>query len=92
MQHDESSIDKLSEIQLSILQNAIQYLKVGGHLVYSTCTLFKKENEEVVKKVLSSNVKLETMDIAIKNNGMIRILPEKEWEGFFVAKLVKEGE
>ncbi len=50
---DPSQYDGLAEIQRSILTNAIKYLKPGGRLEYSTCTLNKNENEEVVKHVLS---------------------------------------
>lgn len=50
---DPSGYDGLTAIQQSILTNAIRYLKPGGKLEYSTCTLNKNENEEVVKHVLS---------------------------------------
>lgn len=46
--------EKLSETQLKILKNASRYVKAGGRLVYSTCTLNKKENEEVCFAFLES--------------------------------------
>lgn len=49
---DLDSIKDLPALQLSILQTAATYLKPGGRLVYSTCTLHKKENEKVVSAFL----------------------------------------
>ena len=45
----------LPDIQLAILKNASQYVKIGGKLLYSTCTLLPKENEENVSRFLSEN-------------------------------------
>ena len=52
---DPSEYDGLVAIQQSILTNALRYLKPGGRLEYSTCTLNKNENEAVVKHVLSKD-------------------------------------
>ena len=94
IQHDESDIDKLSETQTKILLNAFKYLKANGAIIYSTCTLFKKEYDDVIKTAMKSdsNFMLEKIDVNIDNKGIIRLLPNKEWEGFFVAKLVKKGD
>ena len=62
----------------------------NGRLVYSTCTLFKKENEDIVKEAIKDKFELETMDIPIKNNGQVRILPMNEWDGFFVARIKRK--
>ena len=45
----------LPDIQLAILKNASSYLKEGGKLVYSTCTLLPEENEENVSRFLAEN-------------------------------------
>ena len=50
-----SASEALPDIQLAILKNASTYLKVGGKLVYSTCTLLPKENEENVSRFLGEN-------------------------------------
>ncbi len=50
---DPSEYDELISLQKRILSNALRYLKPGGRLEYSTCTLNKNENEAVVKDVLS---------------------------------------
>lgn len=52
---DLDSIKDLPGLQLSILQTAASYLKPGGRLVYSTCTLHKKENEKVVAQFLAQH-------------------------------------
>lgn len=52
-------IEKLPELQLSILTNASKYVKPGGTLLYSTCTLNPLENEGVVKRFLESSGKYE---------------------------------
>ncbi len=41
-------IEKYTSLQKKILQNVIPHLKKGGHLLYVTCSVFKKENEEIV--------------------------------------------
>lgn len=49
------SIKDLPEIQLNILKTSAMYLKDGGRIIYSTCTLNKKENEKVVSAFLNEN-------------------------------------
>ncbi len=56
------SIKNLPEIQLSILSNASTYLKEGGRIIYSTCTLNKKENENVVNSFLNNNSSFSLID------------------------------
>lgn len=48
-------IKELPEIQYSILKTSAGYLKKGGRLLYSTCTLNKRENENVVSRFISEN-------------------------------------
>lgn len=52
---DLSVCDSLCEIQFSILQNAVKYLKKDGKMLYSTCTLRKKENEDIIERFLEIN-------------------------------------
>lgn len=94
---DESCISELATTQRQILENAAKYLKVGGTMVYSTCTLFEEENENVVHDFLEKNVDfvlehisgLEKIDGGkyLDNKGMIQILPHDEYDGFFIAKI-----
>ena len=51
----QDSFEELAELQLCILTNAVNYLKSGGYLLYSTCTLNKKENRGNVDRFLSVN-------------------------------------
>ena len=93
----ESCISELATTQRQILENAAKYLKVGGAMVYSTCTLFEEENENVVHDFLEKNVDfvlehvsgLEKIDGGkyLDNKDMIQILPHDEYDGFFIAKI-----
>lgn len=88
-------------IQKSILDAAIQMLKPGGFIVYSTCTFSTHENEEVIQDALSKHPDLHLVPIA-KTEGMqegihmpecVRLYPHKiKGEGHFVALLKKDGE
>lgn len=94
---DERCINELATTQRQILENAAKYLKVSGAMVYSTCTLFEEENENVVHDFLEKNVDfvlehisgLEKIDGGkyLDNKGMIQILPHDEYDGFFIAKI-----
>lgn len=91
----------LSKIQRALLENAISYLKPGGELVYSTCTVFKEENENIISSVLSEHDNIEAVDItdllpeAFKKpsarEGYITLLPHVDGtDGFFICKLRKK--
>ena len=90
--------ENLPEIQLAILENGARYVKDGGEIVYSTCTLFKDENERVVEKFLERNkgfglVSFEELlpdGLSEDKKGMMTILPNNaDMDGFFIAKLRK---
>ncbi len=49
------SVKELPDLQYKILETSSKYLKNGGKILYSTCTLNKRENEKVVEKFLNSN-------------------------------------
>ena len=87
----------LTKIQRDIMENAWQYLKPNGTLIYSTCTLNKEENEDNVKWFLSkyNDAKIEKIYIGNNNNflyndnGSLTILPNDFMDGFFIAKIKK---
>lgn len=93
------NLDEMCAIrQLEILECADKTLKQGGKLIYSTCTYSKKENEDVVKKFLSSH-DYELMDISypfsrgINLEKTVRLYPhENKGEGQFVAIMLKRQE
>lgn len=85
----------LPKIQNDILENACKYLKSGGTLIYSTCTIFPEENEQNINAFLSrhSDFYLEEWQIGniIAKSGMITLLPHIHGtDGFFIAKLKKK--
>ncbi len=80
---DPSRYDSLTEIQKSILTNALRYLKPGGRLEYSTCTLNKNENEEVVKHVLSKE------DTSARVIEMTTLMPYNGKVGFYYCIIEK---
>ncbi len=84
----------LPELQLAILENAASLLKKGGTLVYSTCTVLKKENEEVVSRFLERHGEFRRSPMeGIPGGGDFLLLPgEESAEGFYAAKLTKTGE
>ncbi|MGI8581532.1 MAG: methyltransferase domain-containing protein [Chitinophagaceae bacterium] len=45
------AIEKYATLQKQIVQNVVPYLKPGGHFLYITCSVFKKENEDIVKYI-----------------------------------------
>lgn len=93
-------IIKLNKIQYSILNNASKYVKKGGSLVYSTCTITREENEDIVEKFILENKNFSMEDISkyipkiIKSdtckNGFIKLFPNLYGtDGFFIAKLIR---
>ncbi|MBQ9276118.1 MAG: methyltransferase domain-containing protein, partial [Clostridia bacterium] len=96
LSREEKDIADIAKTQREILKNAVRYLKNGGTLVYSTCTLFDEENSQAVNFVLEKGkYELEKITFDSKvlndkfagNNGMISILPHAEYDGFFIAKI-----
>ena len=76
-------IAALPEIQKRIALNLKNYVKAGGQLVYSTCTVLKAENEELVRGVLE-----ESPELTLENEKLI--LPtDGESDGFYIAVLRK---
>ena len=53
-QRKKEDIEEIIKIQFEILKNSVKYLKVGGEIVYSTCSILKNENEAIIEKWLKS--------------------------------------
>lgn len=90
-----SRLDALCPIQKDILAASAEAVKNGGTLVYSTCTLSPKENEEQVAEFLSRRKDFVPVDFAAgtlhSENGILTLLPHKHGtDGFFIAKLQRK--
>jgi 16S rRNA (cytosine967-C5)-methyltransferase len=89
---DGGDIEGLPDIQLAILTNLAKYVKPGGTLLYSTCTVLSRENSGVVERFLGGNgdFEPEPFDLgAVRSiNGMLTLYPHIHGtDGFFIAKL-----
>ena len=96
-------VNQLVKIQKKLFESAYNATKENGTIVYSTCTINKEENEYILDWAINTfNIKLLDINLDIKeaikgdNTGLnntidkaIKILPSKNMEGFFVAKIVK---
>lgn len=87
-----AEIEKLPELQLAILSNAARYVKMGGRLVYSTCALNPKENEEVCARFLAKYDDFSAVDIselapnAYSKDSTLTLMPHiTNTDGFFIA-------
>ena len=101
-----ASVDELSKLQAKILRCASRYVKAGGKLCYSTCSILREENENVVESFLAHNSDYKTVDcsrfgtetavegamLSDKNDGFVRLFPHTHaTDGFFVAVMKKCG-
>ncbi|MDE7105286.1 MAG: 16S rRNA (cytosine(967)-C(5))-methyltransferase RsmB [Ruminococcus sp.] len=90
-----SDFESLTEIQYSIAENSLKYLAIGGEMVYSTCTLRRAENDEVVKKLLANHPEIELINIpeimGQKFENPVTLFPfmTDGGDGFFIAKFRK---
>lgn len=101
MNREEKHINALVKIQRTILNNAKEYVKPGGILVYSTCTIGKDENINLIEKFLKDNSEFKLVSIRNKmentqgletlDKGYIQLYPHiHNTDGFFISKMIKE--
>ncbi len=91
---DISTLTELPKLQLDILTASSRYLKVGGELVYSTCTLNAAENADVVSAFLAANPGFAPVDFTVgslkSDDGMLTLWPHIHGtDGFFISKIRK---
>ena len=99
----EEDIKEISQIQEKILDTCSKYLKPNGELVYSTCSILKDENENIIEKFLEKNKNFTYCNIEekiveknkkIKENnkktGIIKFFQDEGNDGFFICKLIKK--
>jgi len=92
------AIERLPEVQRAILETVSRYVKPGGALLYSTCTVRKEENEAVALPFLQAHPEfsLEPFPVPdgldLPNEGYAALLPHKHAaDGFFICKLRKHA-
>ncbi len=77
-------ISELPQLQSEILESAAKTVKKGGTLIYSTCTIIRRENEEIVEKFIKLNKNFKIVE-------MKTFLPHIDnTDGFFISKLIRE--
>ena len=98
-------VDKSVKSQRALFQKALSLLRVGGTLVYSTCSVLECENEDIVRFGLERAPRgksFQLQPIAIANaeslpvlpttlDGTLALCPTARYEGFFMAKIVRTG-
>ena len=94
---DQAPLADLPAVQLDILRNAARYVRPGGTLMYSTCTLLYRENGEVVETFLAENkaYKAETFTlpgpVGPVQSGSVTLWPHRHGtDGFFISKMRRE--
>ncbi len=92
---DPAASAALPAIQSAILENGSRYVKAGGVLVYSTCTIFPEENEENLFAFLKKHPEFSLTPFTVGSlsvpSGYITLLPDQSpTDGFFIAKLTKK--
>ena len=79
---ERKDIDSLVDVQKGIINTSAKYVKKHGKLVYSTCTILKEENEEIVNEFLKENKEYKMLY-------QKQFLPSEEHDGFYIAVLEK---
>ena len=97
LRFDRQELEELVPLQRDILQNCAKFVKVGGLLVYSTCTILPEENEKQVREFLSHNPQFapDTDDSwlpekyrHLMKDGMLQLMQHRDGiEGFFIARM-----
>lgn len=102
-QRKKEDINEITKIQMRILENCSKYLKENGELVYSTCSILKDENENIIKEFLNKNKNYEIVEMNFKNkenkeqyfdkyikeNVFLQVYQNEKTDGFFICKLRK---
>lgn len=92
-------IERCVRTQEALLSKAMRLVKPGGTVVYSTCSVLREEDEEIIKRVQNKQRirvlpidmdRLRLQDVPllpVSIDGTLRICPTSGYEGFFIAKL-----
>jgi len=91
-------IIEISKIQEKILNICSKYLKKGGILVYSTCSIIQAENDIIIQNFINdsifdleeiNNINISKIENKIERKGVKKLYPNEKMDGFFIAKLIK---
>ena len=89
---------ELPQLQLQILTNQARYVKPGGTLLYSTCTVLKRENEDVVQAFLETHPDFYAEPLELpeefpeNTSGMLTLIPgQHDTDGFFICRLRRKA-
>ena len=95
---NEENIDEITKIQYQILKTCSKYLKDDGILVYSTCSILKEENINIIEKFLEEE-EFEIVDISdkvkkdfkyVNEKNTIELFPNEKHDGFYIACLKRK--
>ena len=92
---DPAALAALPQVQLAILRNVSSYVKPGGTLLYSTCTILPEENDEICTAFLKDHPQFAVEDFTLpdgsgSSGGMLQLWPQRHGtDGFFIAKMKK---
>lgn len=80
-QREEKDVEEISNIQINILEVCSKYLKKGGKLAYSTCSILKEENDDIIERFLKENTNFK------KNGESKKIYTDEKNDGFYICLL-----
>ena len=92
---NEKLVTNITKTQEALLRKALSVLKSGKTMIYSTCSILKCENEEIINKMMKEfNIEIVPLETEFETlpssiDGVLTIIPSEETEGFFIAKIKK---
>ena len=92
-QFEEANLEQLYKLQLSLLENGFKLLKPGGILIYSTCSLSRGQNEEIMAKFMQKHAE-RACALPFKGSdelGQLRLCPPDFDSGFFICRVKKQS-
>lgn len=96
--HPPEPMERLPEVQLRLLSNLSRYVKPGGVLLYSTCTVLRRENQDVVSAFLKGHPAYVPEPFSLPcpqgtaAEGQVTLWPQKQGtDGFFIARLRRKA-
>ena len=95
----EELVTRIAKVQEELLDKALKHLKKDGYIIYSTCSILKQENEEMLNRFINDK-KIEIIPLDLSNYkelpllhtdipGTLCVCPNELYEGFFIAKIRK---